>query len=98
MLNQHVDQDDDDDADERAALQNARTDAAAAARTAASHGTVTSVELDDNDGGKPVWEVETIAKDGKEHTFLVDPQSAKPSAVAAQDTDDDADDNDGADD
>lgn len=98
VLNQHVDQDDDDDADERAALQNARTDAAAAARTAASHGTVTSVELDDNDGGKPVWEVETITKDGKEHTFLVDPQSAKPSAVAAQDTDDDADDNDGADD
>ncbi|MEW9516916.1 PepSY domain-containing protein [Streptomyces tubercidicus] len=97
VLNQHVDQDD-DDADERTALQNARTDAAAAARTAASHGTVTSVELDDNDGGKPVWEVETITKDGKEHTFLVDPQSANPSAVAAQDTDDDADDNDGADD
>ncbi|WJY40726.1 PepSY domain-containing protein [Streptomyces sp. P9-2B-2] len=96
VLNQHVDTDEDDDAQERAALQNARTDAASAARTAASHGTVTSVDLDDDDRGKAVWEVETITKDGKEHQLLVDPQTAKLSAVPAHSDDDN--DNDGADD
>ncbi|MEU8912207.1 PepSY domain-containing protein [Streptomyces nigrescens] len=95
VLNQHVD-DEDDDARERAALRNARTDAGTAARTAAaSHGTVTSLELDD-DRAKPVWEVETLTKDGKEHKLLVDPQSGKLSAAPAHDADDD--DNDGADD
>ncbi|WP_432145911.1 PepSY domain-containing protein [Streptomyces sp. bgisy084] len=93
VLNQRIDHDDDDDADERAALRNAHTDAASAARTAAPHGTVTSVDLDD-DRGKAVWEVETLAKDGKEHKLVVDPQSAKLSAVPAQADDD----NDGADD
>ncbi|MGW2024342.1 PepSY domain-containing protein [Streptomyces decoyicus] len=96
VLNQHVDQDEDDDAQERAAARNARTDAAAAARTAASHGKVTSVELDDDHGTKSVWEVETITKDGKEHKLLVDPQSGNLSTAPAHDTDDD--DNDGADD
>ncbi|MGY5130216.1 PepSY domain-containing protein [Streptomyces nigrescens] len=96
VLNQHVDHDDDDAAGERAALQNARTDAGAAARTAAaSHGTVTSLELDD-DRAKAVWEVETVTKDGKEHKLLVDPQSGKLSTAPADDADDD--DNDGADD
>ncbi|MFJ3949959.1 PepSY domain-containing protein [Streptomyces libani] len=95
VLNQHVD-DEDDDARERAALRNARTDAGAAARTAAaSHGTVTSLELDD-DRAKPVWEVETVTKDGKEHKLLVDPQSGNLSTAPAHDADDD--DNDGADD
>ncbi|MFC9237160.1 PepSY domain-containing protein [Streptomyces decoyicus] len=96
VLNQHVDHEDDDDAQERAAARNARTDAAAAARTAASHGKVTSVELDDDHGTKTVWEVETITKDGKEHKLLVDPQSGKLSTAPAHDADDD--DNDGADD
>ncbi|WP_148590587.1 PepSY domain-containing protein [Streptomyces sp. WAC01526] len=97
VLNQHVDQDEDDDTRERAALHNARTGAGAAARTAAaSHGTVTSVELDD-DRAKAVWEVETVTNDGKEHKLLVDPQSGKLSAVPAHDADDDNDD-DGADD
>ncbi|MFF8783622.1 PepSY domain-containing protein [Streptomyces sp. NPDC015125] len=97
VLNQHLDHGDDDDAQERAAARNATTDAAAAARTAAaSHGTVTSVELDDDHGTKAVWEVETVTKDGKEHKVLVDPQSGKLSAVPAHDADDD--DNDGADD
>lgn len=97
VLNQHVDHDEDDDARERAALQDARTDAGAAARTAAaSHGTVTSVELDD-DRAKAVWEAETVTKDGKEHKLLVDPQSGKLSAVPAHDADDDNDDG-GADD
>ena len=78
VLNQHVDHEDDDDhAREQAAAQNAKTDAAAAARTAASHGKVTSVELDDDHGTKAAWEVETITKDGKEHKFLVDTQSGK---------------------
>lgn len=95
VLNQHVDHDEDDDAQERAA-KNARTDAAAAARSAASHGKVTSVELDDDHRGKAVWEVETITKDGTEHKLLVDPQSGNVSAAPAHDTDDD--DNDGADD
>ncbi|MGW2918688.1 PepSY domain-containing protein [Streptomyces angustmyceticus] len=96
VLNQHVDQDEDDDAQERAAARNARTDAAAAARSAAPHGTVTSVDLDDDDHGKTVWEVETTTDNGKEHTFLVDPQSGKLTAAPADDSDDD--DNDGADD
>ncbi|MCZ1007444.1 PepSY domain-containing protein [Streptomyces lydicus] len=96
VLNQHVDHDEDDDAQERAAAKNARTDAAAAARSAASHGTVTSVELDDDHRGKAVWEVETITKNGKEHKLLVDPQSGNVTAAPAHDTDDD--DNDGADD
>ncbi|MGW2011558.1 PepSY domain-containing protein [Streptomyces nigrescens] len=96
VLNQHIDNED-DDARERAALHNARTDAGAAARTAAaSHGTVTSVELDD-DRAKAVWEVETVTNDGKEHKLLVDPQSGKLSAAPAHDADDDNDD-DGADD
>lgn len=96
VLNQHVDREDDDDAQEQAAAKNARTDAAAAARTAASHGKVTSVELDDDHRGKAPWEVETLTKDGKEHKFLVDAQSGTLSAAPAHDTDDD--DNDGADD
>ncbi|MFC9231474.1 PepSY domain-containing protein [Streptomyces decoyicus] len=97
VLNQHVDHEDDDDhAREQAAAKNAKTDAAAAARTAASHGKVTSVELDDDHGTKAAWEVETITKDGKEHKFLVDTQSGKLSAAPQHDADDD--DNDGADD
>ncbi|MEU8785103.1 PepSY domain-containing protein [Streptomyces sp. NPDC048637] len=97
VLNQHIDHDDDDDARERAALQNTRTDAGTAARTAAaSHGTVTSIELDDDHRAKAVWEVETVTKDGKEHKLLVDAQSGNLSAVPAHDADDD--DNDGADD
>ncbi|MGW7246450.1 PepSY domain-containing protein [Streptomyces decoyicus] len=97
ILNQHVDHEDDDDhAREQAAAQNAKTDAAAAARTAASHGKVTSVELDDDHGTKAAWEVETITKDGKEHKFLVDTQSGKLSVAPQHDADDD--DNDGADD
>ncbi|MFG2288545.1 PepSY domain-containing protein [Streptomyces sp. NPDC048595] len=97
VLNQHVEHGDDDDhARAEAALKGARTDAAAAARAAASHGTVTSVELDGDHRAKAVWEVETVTKDGKEHKLLVDPQSGKLSAAPAHDADDD--DNDGADD
>ena len=100
VLNQHIDHEDDDDHGQgyvRNELKGARTDAAAAARTAsAAHGTVTSVDLDDDHRAKAVWEVETLTKDGKEHKVLVDPQSGKLTAAPAQDQDDD--DNDGADD
>lgn len=97
VLNQHLDRDDEDDrGQQQAALRNASTTAADAARTAAPRGTVTSVELDDDHGAKAAWEVETVTKDGKQHTLLVDPQSGKLSVGAAQDADDD--DNDGSDD
>ncbi|GAB7030971.1 PepSY domain-containing protein [Streptomyces sp. NPDC021749] len=98
VLNQHVDRDEDDDhAGGRATLKNARTDAAAAARKAAGHGTVTSVELDDDYRAKAVWEVETVAKDGTEHKLLVDPHTGTLSTAPAHDTDGDHD-NDGGDD
>ncbi|MFI2185981.1 PepSY domain-containing protein [Streptomyces sioyaensis] len=96
VLNQHLDRGDNDDRAQQRAAQNARTTAADAARTAAPRGTVTSVELDDDHGTKAAWEVETVTKDGKQHTFLVDPQSGKLNAAPSQD--DDSDDNDGSDD
>ncbi|MFB6436745.1 PepSY domain-containing protein [Streptomyces sp. NPDC056411] len=97
VLNQHLDRGDDDDhAREQAALKGARTDAAGAARTAAAgHGTVTSVELDADHRTRAVWEVETVTKDGREHTLLVDPGTGRASTAPADDADDD---NDGADD
>ncbi|MFG2894280.1 PepSY domain-containing protein [Streptomyces sp. NPDC048248] len=107
VLNQHVDAEDGDDSDDiavvRDGLKGAKTDAAAAARATNGHGTVTSVELDDDNGTKAAWEVETTTKDGKEHKFLVDPQSGKVTAAPAHDQDDhdgddDSDDNDGQDD
>jgi len=96
VLNQHLDRGDDDDRAQQRAAQNARTTAADAARTAAPRGTVTSVELDDDNGPKAAWEVDTVTKDGKQHTFLVDPQSGKLSPAPSQD--DDHDDNDDSDD
>ncbi|MEV0370066.1 PepSY domain-containing protein [Streptomyces sp. NPDC050636] len=100
VLNQHIDHEDDDDhAREAAALKGAeapKVTAASAARSAAAHGTVTSVDLDDDHRAKGVWEVETVTKDGKEHKLLVDPQSGKLTAAPAQ-GDDDSDD-DGSDD
>ncbi|MFI0903577.1 PepSY domain-containing protein [Streptomyces sioyaensis] len=96
VLNQHLDRGDEDDRAQERAARNTSATAADAARTAAHRGTVTSVELDDDHGAKATWEVETVTKDGKEHTFLVDPQSGKLSAAPSQD--DDSDDNDGSDD
>lgn len=95
VLNQHIDHDDDGDGDDhgqarvRDQLKGATTDAAAAARAGAAHGVVTSVDLDDDDRSAAVWEVETVTKDGKEHTFLVDPRSGKLTAAVAEDGDDD---------
>ncbi|MGP8299072.1 PepSY domain-containing protein [Streptomyces inhibens] len=90
VLNQHIEHEDDDSRQLPADLKAAKTDASAAARTAAaSYGTVTSVELDDDHRAKAVWEVETVTKDGKEHKLLVDPQSGKLSVAAAHGADDD---------
>ncbi|MEU9501323.1 PepSY domain-containing protein [Streptomyces sp. NPDC048196] len=94
VLNQHVDRENDDDhAQQRAALKNARTDAATAARKAAAgHGTVTSVELDDDHRTKAAWEVETITKDGTEHKLLIDPHTGTLSTAPAHDDNDGGDD------
>jgi uncharacterized membrane protein YkoI len=99
VLNQHIDHEDDDHGQGhvRSELKGATTDAAGAARAAAaSHGTVTSVDLDDDHRAKAAWEVETVTKDGKEHKLLVDPQSGHLTVAPAHDQDDD--DNDGSDD
>ncbi|UZJ29569.1 PepSY domain-containing protein [Streptomyces endophytica] len=87
VLNQHVDREDDDDhTGERTALNHARTDAATAARKAAAeHGTVTSVELDDDHRAKAVWEVETVTKDGTEHKLLIDPHTGTLNTAPAHD-------------
>ncbi|KWT59458.1 peptidase M4 [Streptomyces albus subsp. albus] len=100
VLNQRVEHEGDDDhgaARTRAELKGASVGAVAAAeKAAASYGTVTSVDLDDDHRGSAVWEVETVTKDGKEHKLNVDPRSGKVS-VAPRDGDD-ADGTDGADD
>ncbi|UKY52725.1 PepSY domain-containing protein [Streptomyces inhibens] len=89
VLNQHIEHEDDDSGQLRDDLKAAKTDASTAARTAAaSYGTVTSVELDDDHRAKAVWEVETVTKDGKEHKLLVDPQSGRLSVAAARGADD----------
>ncbi|GAA3180124.1 MULTISPECIES: PepSY domain-containing protein [Streptomyces] len=86
----------------RAALHGTTVDAASAARAVGQgRGTVTSVDFEDDHGAKAVWEVETVTRDGKEHTYLVDPRTAAVSTAPADDRDDhdgSADDHDGADD
>jgi uncharacterized membrane protein YkoI len=83
VLGSERDDDEDDTAEVRAALQGTSVDAAAAARAAAGHGTVTSVELDE-DGhhgdGRPAWEVEThaLGKGGQE--WRVDAKTGKVTA------------------
>ncbi|MFG3247182.1 PepSY domain-containing protein [Streptomyces sp. NPDC048187] len=97
VLGSERDDDEDDTAEVRAALKGSSVDAAEAAKAAAGHGTVTSVELDEDghhgDGG-PAWEVETRAagKDGQD--WRVDPGTGKvtadrsPGAHGPQDADD----------
>ncbi|MFH8978648.1 PepSY domain-containing protein [Streptomyces sp. NPDC017890] len=75
---------DEDDTDEvRTALKGTSVDAAEAAKAAAGHGTVTSVELDD-DGyygdGEAAWEVETRASGEAEQDWRVDPKTGKVTA------------------
>ncbi|MFD7667316.1 PepSY domain-containing protein [Streptomyces sp. NPDC059788] len=92
VLNQRVEHEGDDDHGvdhARAELKGATVDAAQAARkAAASYGTVTSVDLDDDHRVGAVWEVETVTKDGKEHKLNVDPRTAKVT-VAPRSADDD---------
>ncbi|MEU9642108.1 PepSY domain-containing protein [Streptomyces sp. NPDC048188] len=91
VLGSERDDDEDDTAEVRAALKGTSVDAAEAAKAAAGHGTVLSVELDE-DGhhgdGKPAWEVETRAagKDGRDgRDWRVDPGTGKVTADRAQD-------------
>ncbi|WP_405744631.1 PepSY domain-containing protein [Streptomyces sp. NBC_01525] len=85
----------------RAALRGTTVGAADAARAVGQRrGTVTSVDFED-DPAKAVWEVETVTRDGREHTYLVDPRTAAVSAAPADDDHADHDgagDHDGADD
>ncbi|MGC9441651.1 PepSY domain-containing protein [Streptomyces sp. WG5] len=94
--------DDEDDTDEvRAALRGTSVDAAEAAKAAAGHGTVTSVELDD-DGyygdGEVAWEVETRTSGEDEQDWRVDPETGKVTADRSHHSDSDDSDDSGSDD
>ncbi|WP_327208050.1 PepSY domain-containing protein [[Kitasatospora] papulosa] len=86
--------DGDDDRDRHAPRSSAVSlDAAVKAALGAQAGTVTSVDLDDDDdrGGRaPHWDVDVTGKDGKQHELRVDAKSGKVTV--------DRDDNDGDDD
>ncbi|OMI86817.1 peptidase propeptide and YpeB domain protein [Streptomyces sp. M1013] len=90
VLGSERDDDEDDTAEVRTALKGASVDAAEAAKAAAGHGTVTSVELDE-DGyrgdGKPAWEVETHASGKGEQDWRVDPKTGKVTADRSDDSD-----------
>ncbi|MET9772657.1 PepSY domain-containing protein [Streptomyces sp. NPDC006367] len=99
--------DEDDTAEVRAALKGTSVDAAEAAKAAAGHGTVTSVELDE-DGhygdGKPAWEAETRSSSGEDgQDWRIDAKTGKvtadphhPDGPADADGSDDADDSNGS--
>ncbi|MFJ9197816.1 PepSY domain-containing protein [Streptomyces flaveolus] len=89
--------DTDDTAEVRAALKGTSVDAAEAAKAAAGHGTVTSVELDDDDhgGGRAVWEVGTRASGKAEQDWRVDGKTGKVTADRPDDSG--SDDSDGSD-
>ncbi|AQA14108.1 PepSY domain-containing protein [Streptomyces malaysiensis] len=94
VIGQRIDRDTDaEDAAEARALRNADVSAIEAARKAASRGTVTSVEFDDD--RTPAWEVETV-KDHKERDLNVDAHSGKVTQAPTDDHD--GDDHDGDDD
>lgn len=100
VLGSHADDDGDDGtAEVRAALKGTSVDAAEAARAAAVHGTVTSVDLDDDDRRSAAWDVETRSGGKAERDWTVDPGTGKVTADRSDDGDDSADDgNDGNDD
>ncbi|WP_134653730.1 PepSY domain-containing protein [Streptomyces sp. H23] len=89
VLGSERDDDEDDTAEVRAALKGAPVDAAEAAKATAGHGTVTSVELDE-DGhygdGKPAWEVETHTSGKGERDWRVDPKTGKVTADRSHDS------------
>ncbi|WP_432058481.1 PepSY domain-containing protein [Streptomyces sp. bgisy022] len=90
------DDDSDDTAEVRAALKGASVSAQDAARAAAAQGTVTSVDLEDDD--ERGWEVETTNARGAEKDWHVDRKNGKVTADRddasdrSDDDDDDADD------
>ncbi|AJP03861.1 peptidase propeptide and YpeB domain protein [Streptomyces cyaneogriseus subsp. noncyanogenus] len=101
VLGSHADDDGDDDtAEVRAALKGTSVSAAEAARAAAVHGTVTSVDLDDDDRRSAAWDVETRSGAKAERDWTVDPGTGKVAADRSDDGADGADDdaNDGDDD
>ncbi|MFE1240247.1 PepSY domain-containing protein [Streptomyces tendae] len=88
VLSSERDDDEDDTAEVRAALKGTSVDAAEAAKAAAGHGTVTSVELDDDGDhgdGKAAWEVETHASGKGEQDWRVDPKTGKVTADRSDD-------------
>ncbi|MFE9926153.1 PepSY domain-containing protein [Streptomyces sp. NPDC005774] len=87
VLGSERDDDDDDAAKVRAALKGMSVTAEEAAKAAAAKGTVTSVDLDDDD--TKGWEVETVTAGGDDREWLVGPNSGKVTA-----DDDDSDDRD----
>ncbi|WP_327656491.1 PepSY domain-containing protein [Streptomyces sp. NBC_00483] len=93
VLGSHTERDDDGDdsaAHVAATLKGASTSAEDAAKAAASKGTVTSVDADD-DGSVKVWEVETTSANGTQHDWHVDFQSGAVSVDHSSDDDGDDD-------
>ncbi|MCX5105810.1 PepSY domain-containing protein [Streptomyces sp. NBC_00264] len=102
VLGKHTSDDDGDDDRDRYAPRSAPVslNAAVDAALKAQSGTVTSVDLDDNDdrSGKALhWEVDVRGKDGKKHELNVDAKSGKVT-VDRSDDDHGDDDRDGDDD
>ncbi|GAB2826976.1 hypothetical protein GCM10027073_64980 [Streptomyces chlorus] len=93
VLGSERDDEDDDTAEVRAALKGTSVRAEEAAKAAAAKGTVTSVDLDDDD--TKGWEVETVTAGGDDREWLVDLNSGK---VTADDDDSDDRGDDGRDD
>ncbi|GAB2865623.1 hypothetical protein GCM10022221_77420 [Actinocorallia aurea] len=76
------DQETDGDTDEATAIRDAKVTAAAAVKTATETqpGTLQSIEFDD-EGGKPIWEVDIKSDDGNEHTLQVPADADTPTAT-----------------
>ncbi|MFJ6514690.1 PepSY domain-containing protein [Streptomyces sp. NPDC091406] len=90
--------DDNDDRDDHAPRSSAVTlNEAAAAALKTAPGTVTSIDLDDDDdnGGRSNvlrWDVDIDGKDGKQHELRVDAKTGKVTVDRDDDGDDDRDD------
>ncbi|MFJ4838980.1 PepSY domain-containing protein [Streptomyces sp. NPDC088746] len=91
-------EDEDNDDRDRHAPRSAAVslDAAVKAALGAQPGTVTSVDLDDDDDdgkrGALRWDVEVAGKDGKQHELHVDAKSGKVTVDQDDDNDNDGDD------
>ncbi|WP_101255665.1 PepSY domain-containing protein [Streptomyces barkulensis] len=87
-----------DDRDESRTLRGAEVTLreAVAAALKAVPGTAESAELEDDDGDRPVWEVEVLGEDGTWHEVAVDAGSADvlERGAGSDGRDDDADDRD----